>query len=118
MKYWLLIDSWNLMESFVTESISPYSFYQERGFGNNLSRFFKVGSEKINHLILSTREPAGEYAVEISDELLDVALLVKSGKKKTVFIIQKQSTIEKVPYDFGSLVERSKSHLSLNLRFY
>lgn len=89
MKYWLLIDSWNLMESFVTESISPYSFYQERGFGNNLSRFFKVGSEKINHLILSTREPVGEYAVEISDELLDVALLVKSGKKKTVFTYPK-----------------------------
>ena len=89
MKYWLLIDSWNLMESFVTESISPYSFYQERGFGNNLSRFFKMGSEKINHLILSTREPVGEYAVEISDELLDVALLVKSGKKKTVFTYPK-----------------------------
>ena len=50
MKYWLLIDSWNLMESFVRKHIS-YSFYQERGFGNNLSRFFKVGSEKINHLI-------------------------------------------------------------------
>ena len=117
MKYWLLIDSWNLMESFVTESISPYSFYQERGFGNNLSRFFKVGSEKINHLILSTREPAGEYAVEISDELLDVCSL-KVEKRKQCLFIQKQSTIEKVPYDFGSLVERSKSHLSLNLRFY
>lgn len=89
MKYWLLIDSWNLMESFVTESISPYSFYQERSFGNNLSRFFKVGSEKINHLILSTREPMGEYAVEISDELLDVDLLIKSGKKKTVFTYPK-----------------------------
>lgn len=89
MKYWLLIDSWNLMESFVTESISPYSFYQERGFGNNLSRFYKAGSEKINHLILSTVEPVGEYAVEISDELLDVALLVKSGRKKTVFTYPK-----------------------------
>lgn len=93
MKYWLLIDPWNLMESFVTESISPYSFYQERGFGNNLSRFFKVGSEKINHLILSTREPVGEYAVEISDELLDVALLIKSGKKKTVFTYPKNNLL-------------------------
>ena len=85
MKYWLLIDSWNLMESFVTESISPYSFYQERGFGNNLSRFFKVGSEKINHLILSTREPVGEYAVEISDELLDVALQLGSYEKSVIY---------------------------------
>lgn len=117
MKYWLLIDSWNLMESFVTESISPYSFYQERGFGNNLSRFYKAGSEKINHLILSTVEPVGEYAVEISDELLDVALLVKSGRKKTVFTYPKQSTIEKTLYVFGSLVERSKSHLLLSLKF-
>ena len=67
MKYWLLIDSWNLMESFVTESISPYSFYQERGFGNNLSRFFKVGSEKINHLILSTKEPKSYGTFSIVD---------------------------------------------------
>lgn len=85
MKYWLLIDSWNLMESFTTESISPYSFYQERNFGNNLSRFLKTGSEKINHLVLSTAEPAGDYAIEISDDLLDVNLLVNSRKKRTVF---------------------------------
>lgn len=89
MKYWLLMDSWNLMESFVTESISPYSFYQERSFGNNLSRFFKMGSEKINHLIFSTVEPVGEYAIEISDELLDVTLLGKNGKKKTIFTYPK-----------------------------
>ncbi|MDH6357778.1 lantibiotic ABC transporter [Parabacteroides sp. PF5-9] len=89
MKYWLIIDSWNLMESFVTESISPYSFYQERNFGNNLSRFFKAGSEKINHLILSTIEPAGDYAVEISDDLLDDSLLVHIGRKKTVFTYPK-----------------------------
>lgn len=73
----------------MTESISPYSFYQERSFGNNLSRFLKMGSEKINHLILSTVEPIGEYAIEISDKLLDVALLAKSGRKKTVFTYPK-----------------------------
>jgi hypothetical protein len=85
MKYWLIIDSWDLMESFVTESISPYSFYRERTFGNNLSRFLKTGSEKINHLILSTTEPSGDYAIEISDDLLDDTLLIHNGRKKTVF---------------------------------
>ena len=89
MKYWLVIDSWNLMESFITESISPYSFYQKRNFGNNLSRFFKKGSERFNHLVLSARRPSGDYIIELSDNLLDKTALENSENKKTVFIYPK-----------------------------
>lgn len=39
MFYYIGINSWNLLESFVSESISPFSFYQVRGYGNNLSRY-------------------------------------------------------------------------------
>lgn len=39
MFYYISTNSWNLLESFVSESISPFSFYQVRGYGNNLSRY-------------------------------------------------------------------------------
>ena len=35
MKYYISINSWNLLESFVTESLSPFAFYGKRNFGNN-----------------------------------------------------------------------------------
>ena len=37
MKYWIIIDSWNLMETFTTESLSPHIFYLKRAFGNDLT---------------------------------------------------------------------------------
>ena len=55
-KYYIEISSWNLLESFVTESISPFSFYQERDFGNNLSRYLSGEKERSYHLILSTKD--------------------------------------------------------------
>ena len=60
MKYYLEISSWNLLESFVTESISPFFFYKERNFGNNLSRYLGSKSEKINFLILSEKDQGGD----------------------------------------------------------
>ena len=56
MQYYIEISSWNLLESFVTESISPFSFYSERNFGNNLSRYLSGEEEKSNYLILSTQD--------------------------------------------------------------
>ena len=84
-KYWLIIDSWNLIESFTTESISPYSFYKNRGFGNTLSRFCTKGGDTINHLILTSYEPKSQFSIEISSELLETSLLETCGKNKTVF---------------------------------
>ena len=51
MFYYIGINSWNLLESFVSESISPFSFYQVRGYGNNLSRYIAVS---YTHLTLPT----------------------------------------------------------------
>lgn len=84
-KYWLIIDSWNLIESFTTESISPHSFYKNRGFGNTLKRLFSNGGDTINHLILTTYEPKSKFAIEISSELIETSLLETCGKKDTVF---------------------------------
>lgn len=84
-KYWLVIDSWNLIESFTTESISPYSFYENRGFGNTLSRDITKAGETINHLILTSYEPISDFAIEISSDLLDASLLETYEKKKIIF---------------------------------
>lgn len=75
MKYYLEISSWNLLESFVTESISPFFFYKERNFGNNLSRYLGSKSEKINFLILSEKDQGGDYTIEIDESLLDTNCL-------------------------------------------
>ena len=51
MQYYINVTSWNLLESFVTESLSPFAFYQNRNFGNNLSRYLDKSNEKTNFLI-------------------------------------------------------------------
>lgn len=55
MFYYISTNSWNLLESFVSESISPFSFYQVRGYGNNLSRYLDGTNERANYLIVSLR---------------------------------------------------------------
>ena len=60
MFYYISTNSWNLLESFVSESISPFSFYQVRGYGNNLSRYLDGTNERANYLILSTKEINGD----------------------------------------------------------
>lgn len=71
MFYYISTNSWNLLESFVSESISPFSFYQVRGYGNNLSRYLDGTNERANYLILSTKEINGDYVLRVNDEILD-----------------------------------------------
>ena len=75
MQYYIEISSWNLLESFVTESISPYSFYSERKFGNNLSRYLSGKKEKSNYLILSTQDFGGDITLIIDEALIDKTYL-------------------------------------------
>lgn len=82
MKYWIVIDSWNLMETFTTESLSPHIFYLERAFGNDLTRYISKNGELFNNLILYTEEPSSDYAIELDDSLLDTSLLSENKKKK------------------------------------
>lgn len=76
MYYYIRTSSWNLLESFVSESISPFSFYQDRGYGNNLSRYIDGTNERTDYLILSTKEIKGDYVLKVNDEILDKSSIV------------------------------------------
>lgn len=89
MFYYININSWNLLESFVSESISPFSFYQVRGYGNNLKRYIDGTNERTNYLILSTKEVKGDYVLRVNDEILDKSNLAPVNKSKTLFIYSK-----------------------------
>ena len=89
MLYYININSWNLLESFVSESISPFSFYQNRGYGNNLSRYMDETNERTNYLILSTKEIKGDYVLKVSDDILDKSNLVPVKKCKTLYTYNK-----------------------------
>ena len=89
MFYYISTNSWNLLESFVSESISPFSFYQVRGYGNNLSRYIDGTNERANYLILSTKEVKGDYILKINDEILDKSSIVPVKNCKTLFTYNK-----------------------------
>lgn len=89
MKYFIEISSWNLLETFVTESISPFSFYQERNFGNNLSRYLSGEKERNNHLILSTKDLGGDFSICVDETLIDKSVLEPVKKLLTVFTYPK-----------------------------
>lgn len=86
MVYYIEISSWNLLESFVTESISPYSFYKERNYGNNLSRYMSGEKEKTNFLILSTEDMGGEFSIKIDESLIDLKSLEAIPGMKKAFM--------------------------------
>lgn len=89
MQYYLEISSWNLLESFVTESISPFSFYSERNFGNNLSRYLSGEKERANYLILSTKDLGGNISLIIDDSLIESSCLYPIKGLKTAFTYPK-----------------------------
>lgn len=89
MFYYISTNSWNLLESFVSESISPFSFYQVRGYGNNLSRYIDGINERINYLILSTKEIEGDYVLKINEDILDKSSIIPVKKSKTLFTYSK-----------------------------
>ena len=91
MFYYISTNSWNLLESFVSESISPFSFYQVRGYGNNLSRYLDGTNERANYLILSAKEINGDYVLRVNDEIL----------------AQVRKSVDSPP---GMLTKRSSSH--------
>lgn len=85
MKYYININSWNLLETFATESLSPFSFYNQRNFGNNLSRYISCSNDKINFLVLSTTDNGGDYTIEIDDSILDKTSIKPVKNLKTFF---------------------------------
>lgn len=99
MFYYINTNSWNLLESFVSESISPFSFYKERGYANNLSRYFDGTSERTNYLILSTKGIKGDYVLKVNDDILDKSNITPVKKSKTLFTYSKT-----IFYKKGSVV--------------
>lgn len=89
MKYYISINSWNLLESFVTESLSPFAFYSKRNFGNNLSRFISNSNEKINFLVLSTADNGGDYTIIVDDAILDTSSIKPIKGVKTIIVYNK-----------------------------
>ena len=89
MKYYISINSWNLLESFVTESLSPFAFYGMRNFGNNLSRYISGTNEKVNYLVLSTKDNGGDYSIEIDDSILDTSCIKPVKNLRTLFVYSK-----------------------------
>lgn len=85
MKYWIIIDSWNLMETFTTESLSPHSFYLNRSFGSDLTRYISKDGELFNNLVLYRQEPLSDYAIEIDSKVLDESL-IKNVNTANVFL--------------------------------
>ena len=83
MKYWIVIDSWNLMETFTTESLSPHIFYLKRAFGNDLTRYISKNGELFNNLVLYKEEPLSHFAIELDGSLLDKSILTEHNKGET-----------------------------------
>lgn len=101
MKYYISINSWNLLESFVTESLSPFAFYNKRNFGNNLSRYINSANDKINYLVLSTNDNGGDFSIEVDESILDKDSIKPVKKLKTLFIYDKT-----IYYKAGQVVFR------------
>jgi len=109
MKYYINVTSWNLLESFVTESVSPYSFYEDRDFGNNLSRCIDAQNEKTNYLVLSAKDRGGDYIIIVDESLLDPSCMTPIKKSKTLFTYGKT-----IFYKKGAVSFRFSSENSLN----
>lgn len=118
MFYYISTNSWNLLESFVSESISPFSFYQVRGYGNNLSRYLDGTNERANYLILSTKEINGDYVLKVNDEILDKSNIAPVKNSKTLFTYNKTIYYKRELLLFCSLQEILWNLLLQSRKYY
>lgn len=117
MQYYINVTSWNLLESFVTESLSPFAFYQNRNFGNNLSRYLDKSNEKTNFLILSTKDRGGDYVIKIDEALLDSSCIFLYEKVGHCLFIARQYFIKKEVLSLDSHLKICRIHLWQNLKY-
>lgn len=91
--FWIPISIWNLNELFTTESISPFSFYKTRNFGNPLNRNQTIEDE--DNLVLFDKVVQSDILLNLSPELLSTNCLTEiKTKKNTGFrIFQYTKTI-------------------------
>ncbi len=101
--YWLSISKWSLIDSMANECVSPFSFYARRCYGSDLSCHFEE-SEGINHLLLSTKEPVSDFAIQIDASLLDKQRLSRVQKSRYLFLYPQSVFFQKgkVRFRFAS----------------
>lgn len=76
------------METFTTESLSPHSFYENRSFGTDLTRYISKNGELYNNLVLYKNEPVADYTIEIDAKIIDESL-IKKVRKAEAFLYPK-----------------------------
>jgi len=96
--YYISVDKWNLMESLVTESISPYSFYWKRNFSNSLSRIKDEGNKRNSQLLLCSAKKGNNCLIGIHESLLDRASLHQIPKKGNKGYYQEYFSYNKTIY--------------------
>lgn len=111
MKYYINVSAWNLLESFVTESISPNSFYGERDFGNNLSRYINDKNDKTNYLLLTDKDLGGDYSICVDGQLLDENCLTAGSKKSGYYLYAKTVYYKSGYVQFRFATEELKNSL-------
>lgn len=103
--YYLSVDKWNLMESLVTESISPYSFYWKRNFSNTLSRIKDESNQKYSQLLLCTSMRGNECLIGVHESILDKSSLMGVLKKDKKGYYQEYFSYNKTIYFQKGLVK-------------
>ena len=101
--YWISVSKWSLIDSMANECVSPFSFYARRCFGSDLARHFDE-SERVNHLLLSAKEPIADYAIKVDSSLLDPQKLTRVGKSRQLYLYPKSIFFQKgkVKFRFAS----------------
>lgn len=86
------------------ECVSPFSFYARRCFGSDLSRHFEE-SERMNHLLLSTKEPISDFAIKIDSSSLNLQYLSRVRKSKYLYLYPRSIFFQKGKVKFRFATE-------------
>ncbi len=78
--FWIPLESWNLNEIFITESISPLSFYEKRNFGNKVSRS-QEKTEGSGYLVLFKKEIKNDILLFVHSDAIDNQFIFPLSKK-------------------------------------
>ena len=104
MYYYINVSFWELQHTFVTESISPKSFYLQQDF--NLD--YKPEGDTTDYLLLSTLEMDGEYTLKVDKNLLDESCLLAIDDSGVRFAYPKSIFYNKGQVFFGFASEKLK----------
>lgn len=105
MKYFINITSWALLNSFATESISPYSFRTNEG------RNINSDNERTDYLILSKKDKGGDFSIIVDESILDPECILPIEKSRTLFFYGKTIFYKKGDVSFRFSSEKLRDSL-------